>query len=715
MPETGAWVRTETITVTVTAPGGSITADALGLTMPTRLNEGEELIIRWNEFDLRHYDVCIDRERDGMRVWYSWNNHGETETIVPVVMPQEYEGMEPVLEPGTPVLEAGEFYRVNIDFQRYGWNSLHIEKEIVVVSDDMYAEGLTLFVDGQTDACTTLVNVDVPVKITAPQNATAILLWNGYDWMWYDGSSVETDCCWGDANERMLYARYTTDTIAEGKDWMEYGWSRVSNIVTVHVTKNGDVEAPVVELSNDAPLRGEKLSFTVANAGNGYGWTVYDTVDDWEWDWTDWNGDSTQEIDTYDLNVNRTYLLYVYKYGDVGYEGASVEIPFRVTATGVAEAPEVEVETSVAQGDVLTIRIKNPEAGNMFRAWFWQEESGTNFASDWNGVDTIYLPTHNLTAGVYTELYIQNVGSYGLEQSYTILPIEVTEPSGDLSLYVEKTDLVTQESTDIVAYAAGAQSIRLYACHADEADNPFWDDAFEGEVWQDSRNFTGRAGTKFVTAVATYSDGSTQSKTVEVRVTAPEGDLPEPVIDLPDSVEPGAELNFSVTAKDAEWWFVEVFDQTDEGRQMFYWDVDGYEESRSFTVPADALVEGHTYGINVYAARYAWNEVGAYREFTVGVPDDPYAENVLRLPAQLGEIEVEAFEGVFARTVVIPDGTTSIGSRAFANCVNLKYVEIPDSVTSIAGDAFAGSDVTFICNTGSPAYAYAQEYSIPVR
>ena len=45
---------------------------------------------------------------------------------------------------------------------------------------------------------------------------------------------------------------------------------------------------------------------------------------------------------------------------------------------------------------------------------------------------------------------------------------------------------------------------------------------------------------------------------------------------------------------------------------------------------------------------------------------------------------------------------------------NLRYVEIPDSVTSIADDAFAGSDVTFICNTGSPAYAYAQKYSIPV-
>ena len=715
IPENDEWVRTDTIIVNVTAPDGSISADALGLTMPTQLKADQALTIAWNDLGLQNYDVTIERERDGVRVWHSWNNHGETETTIPVVIPQEYEGMETELAPGTPVLEAGEFYRVNLDFQRYGWNSLHIEKQIVVVSDDMFAEGLTLMADGQIDTFTTLVNVDVPVKITAPQKATAILLWNGYDWEMYTGNELVTTWSWGDANERLLYARYTTDTIAEGKDWREYGWSRVSNIVTVNVNKQGDVKAPEVELSNDAPLRGEKLSFTVANAGNGYDWTVYDTVDNWEWDWAEWNGNSTQEIDTYDLNGNRTYLLYVYKYGDVGYEGTLVEIPFTVTATGVAVMPEVEVDASIAQGDVLTIRIKNPEAGNKFRAWFWQEESGTNFTSNWNGVDTIYLPSFNLTPGVYTELYIQNDGLTGQERSCTVLPIEVTEPNGDLSLCVEKTDLVTQEGTYIVAYAPGAENIRVYAYNEGDEEHPFWGETRDGGVWQDGMNFTGEAGTKYLTAVANYGDGSTQTKTMKVTVTAPKGDLPKPVIDAPDTVEPGAELNFSVTAKDAEWWFVEVFDHADEeGQPMYHWEVENYEESRSFTVPADALVEGHTYGVNVYAARYAWNSASAYMEFTVGVPDDPYAENVLRLPAVLREIEEEAFEGISARTVVIPDGATTIGSRAFANCGNLRYVEIPDSVTSIADDAFAGSDVTFICNTGSPAYAYAQKYSIPV-
>ena len=64
--------------------------------------------------------------------------------------------------------------------------------------------------------------------------------------------------------------------------------------------------------------------------------------------------------------------------------------------------------------------------------------------------------------------------------------------------------------------------------------------------------------------------------------------------------------------------------------------------------------------------------------------------NVLRLPANLKEIEEEAFESLPCEAVIIPDGCTTIGSRAFAYCTNLMYVRIPASVTSIAEDAFEG-------------------------
>ena len=272
------------------------------------------------------------------------------------------------------------------------------------------------------------MNVEVPVTITVPENATAILVWNGYDWEWHDGSDTSFHIAWGDANERLVYAKYTTEKIVDGKDWWEYNWSGLSNIVTVNVTRNGYVEAPVVELSSDAPLRGEALSFTVSKADNGFNWTVYDPVDDWSWDWSDWEEKTSHEINTFDLQVDRTYLLCVDKYGSEGYEGTGVEIPF-----------------------------------------------------------------------------------------------------------------------------------------------------------------------------------------------------------------------------------------------------------------------------------------------TVGAADKIYDGNVLELPTGLKAIEEEAFAGITARTVVIPEGCTSIGSRAFADCGSLKYVVIPDSVTGIEGDAFEGSKVTFVCNDNSAAADYARNHSIPTR
>lgn len=58
-------------------------------------------------------------------------------------------------------------------------------------------------------------------------------------------------------------------------------------------------------------------------------------------------------------------------------------------------------------------------------------------------------------------------------------------------------------------------------------------------------------------------------------------------------------------------------------------------------------------------------------------PDDPYGDSVAYLPDSLDVIDAEALLGIAARTVVIPDGATTIGARAFASYPNLKYVVFP--------------------------------------
>ncbi len=64
--------------------------------------------------------------------------------------------------------------------------------------------------------------------------------------------------------------------------------------------------------------------------------------------------------------------------------------------------------------------------------------------------------------------------------------------------------------------------------------------------------------------------------------------------------------------------------------------------------------------------------------------------SVLRLPDNLEIIEVEALSGLDCEAIIIPEGCTTIGEKAFSECVNLLYVKIPSSVTSIASDAFQG-------------------------
>ena len=64
-------------------------------------------------------------------------------------------------------------------------------------------------------------------------------------------------------------------------------------------------------------------------------------------------------------------------------------------------------------------------------------------------------------------------------------------------------------------------------------------------------------------------------------------------------------------------------------------------------------------------------------------------------------------------TVVINDGLTAIGPRAFANCANLRLVYIPSSVTQIADSAFENSDYVVLHTTNVTAAAFARLHEIP--
>lgn len=84
------------------------------------------------------------------------------------------------------------------------------------------------------------------------------------------------------------------------------------------------------------------------------------------------------------------------------------------------------------------------------------------------------------------------------------------------------------------------------------------------------------------------------------------------------------------------------------------------------------------------------------------------------LPAALVTIGEEAFAGIPAARVEIPERVTSIGPRAFADCPKLCEILIPASVESISDTAFEGSgSVKIYCWANSAAHVFADEKGIP--
>ncbi len=92
-----------------------------------------------------------------------------------------------------------------------------------------------------------------------------------------------------------------------------------------------------------------------------------------------------------------------------------------------------------------------------------------------------------------------------------------------------------------------------------------------------------------------------------------------------------------------------------------------------------------------------------FSDFVVLYVDEPTGSvdltglKTLTLPGFLTEIEEEAFVGIAAEVVVIPESCTSIGARAFADCPNLTYIVLPvGSEITPEDDGFDGCNAEII-------------------
>ena len=132
------------------------------------------------------------------------------------------------------------------------------------------------------------------------------------------------------------------------------------------------------------------------------------------------------------------------------------------------------------------------------------------------------------------------------------------------------------------------------------------------------------------------------------------------------------------------------------------------EESEIATCTEDGLVTGLRAGyFTLTAIACDFQTVKATAIFECA------AASVMKLPDQLTSIEEEAFEGSPAEAFELGSQVKTIGSRAFADCMNLYKITIPATELTIAEDAFEGSNsVTIVAPAGSDAIEYAIEHGL---
>ena len=141
----------------------------------------------------------------------------------------------------------------------------------------------------------------------------------------------------------------------------------------------------------------------------------------------------------------------------------------------------------------------------------------------------------------------------------------------------------------------------------------------------------------------------------------------------------------------------------------------------SVTIPASVTSIGRSAfsGCNSLTDVYFAGTQQQWNGITIGASNDSLKNATIhcndgivfnfKLPASLTTIEAEAFAGGAFSYVKLPEGATTIGSRAFADCPSLRYIYIPEATTGIAADAFSGvSGLTILGKSGSYAEFYAQ-------
>jgi len=308
-----------------------------------------------------------------------------------------------------------------------------------------------------------------------------------------------------------------------------------------------------------------------------------------------------------------------------------------------------------------------------------------------NGVTTeqFRIAANTLQPGVYifSAYAFPNVTGWKMGQyGKTITVTAGDEAAADLQLQLSTQQAQTGDDVGIMAYAKNAIHVQVEVVFPDNVPKDEWTDVtFEenGETLLESAFMGEVPCTVTVKLTATYDDNSTQTLTKTIEVSAPKGQL-QPAIRLNSAWTAGAGLDFMVDIgeNDAQY-VVKVWEQ--DAEEPLFFDFQRGVREKEYYIRANQFTPGKTYEIEVICAGsgYGRGETNQLLRCRKASP------MTMVLPNSLKTIEAEAFEGVIAEKIVVPNGVTSIGSKAFANCPRLMEIELPAGI-NIDEHAFDG-------------------------
>ena len=322
--------------------------------------------------------------------------------------------------------------------------------------------------------------------------------------------------------------------------------------------------------------------------------------------------------------------------------------------------------------------------------YFLLSDDGITAANhyDWEATvtaDDVTYDEYFWTFLKYPAPMLGDVVYYADDSEYTFTPTLCTH------------DLATGETTELFTYRLGSGS-------AFKGNHPVW--VTDKLVYYVIRDKLYAADYDGSNATVVYETGSTQNW---IYAMYQEDDtLYMHVIDYTDANHPGSVHTYELDTLsfDQDYVDVTVGDQMPIGMVSTGTPTWTSSNPDVVSVSEQGVATAHAIGSAVITATTENLE----DSITIVV----HSKTPMVLPADALTIEASAFAGTPVEEITLPEGVTSIGAQAFANCPNLKLVNLPASLTAeaIAADAFTGSPISVLVCANDALAAYAQTQTL---